>query len=75
MVLTLPLVFLSFMVSLDAFYCMVPVTGVALLLQDLITGNLAAPPLAGLYFVIVVAPMLLRLRPEEVTARRGAGRS
>ncbi len=54
---TLPLVFLSLAVKLDPLYCMVPVTGVALLLQELIAGN--RDPVTWLYFVTVVAPMLL----------------
>jgi sodium transport system permease protein len=56
---TLPLIFLTLApgVELNAFYSMVPVTGVALLLQKL----MAAAPDRGLwlYFVPVLAPMVI----------------
>src|SRR5262249_13155991 len=56
---TMPLIFLTLApgVELNPFYSMVPVTGAALLLQRLIS---AAPgPLTWLYFLPVVAPMIL----------------
>jgi sodium transport system permease protein len=58
--ITMPLVFLTLApgVQLNAFYSMVPVTGVALLLQALMT---AGRPTAALtvYFVPVLAPMVV----------------
>jgi sodium transport system permease protein len=58
--MTLPLVFLTLApgVELNPFYSMVPVTGVALLLQDLM---LAGTPQGShwLYFIPVLAPMII----------------
>jgi sodium transport system permease protein len=58
--LTLPLIFLTLApgVELNAFYSMVPVTGVALLLQRLMAAGVPGPDLWG-YFPFVVAPMVL----------------
>ncbi len=59
-VLTMPLIFLTLMpgVELNPLYSMVPVTGVALLMQRLMTAaNLAEIPWA--YFVPVLAPIAL----------------
>src|SRR5947208_2638963 len=55
--LTMPLVFLTLApgVELNAFYSMVPVTGVALLLQRLMAAGLPGPDLWG-YFLPVLAP-------------------
>src|ERR1051325_1404728 len=56
--LTLPLVFLSFIgVKLDALTSMIPVTGVALLLQKLITGDIDKE--TWLHFIMVVVPMFV----------------
>jgi sodium transport system permease protein len=58
--ITMPLIFLTLMpgVDLNAFYAMVPVTGVALLLQRLlIASSLEQVPWG--YFVPVLAPVLL----------------
>jgi sodium transport system permease protein len=58
--ITMPLIFLTLApgVQLNAFYSMVPVTGVALLLQALMTA--AKPPVAlGVYFIPVLAPMIV----------------
>jgi sodium transport system permease protein len=56
---TLPLVLLSFVpiIELDALYSMVPVTGVALLLQVLITGKVTSQ--TWLWFLMVVVSMLV----------------
>jgi sodium transport system permease protein len=56
---TLPLVFLTLApgVELNSFYSMVPVTGVALLMQRLLTGVL--PGQTWFYFVSVMAPIAL----------------
>ncbi len=58
--LTMPLIFLTLVpgVTLNAFYSMVPVTGVALLLQRLMEVGLPGPDLWG-YFLPVLAPMVL----------------
>jgi sodium transport system permease protein len=58
--LTMPLIFLTLVpgVTLNAFYSMVPVTGVALLLQRLMAAGLPGPDLWG-YFLPVLAPMVL----------------
>jgi sodium transport system permease protein len=58
--LTLPLVFLTLVpgVELNPFYSMVPVTGVALLLQRLMTAP-AGDYRLWLYFVPVLAPMVI----------------
>src|SRR5262249_39466924 len=55
--LTMPLIFLTLVpgVELNPFYSMVPVTGVALLLQKLIAGEAGGHGL-WLYFVPVLAP-------------------
>jgi sodium transport system permease protein len=57
---TMPLIFLTLMpgVELNPFYSMVPVTGVALLLQKLVAAESADPGLY-LYFVPVLAPMVI----------------
>src|SRR5262249_4247809 len=57
---TMPLIFLALApgVQLNAFYSMVPVTGVALLLQRLMLGQGPAPVPWG-YFLPVVAPVML----------------
>src|SRR5262249_42589336 len=57
--LTLPLIFLTLApgVELNPFYSMVPVTGVALLLQKLMAG--ASEPGLWLYFVPVLAPTVI----------------
>jgi sodium transport system permease protein len=58
--LTMPLVFLTLVpgVELNHFYSMVPVTGVALLLQELMkTGNDTRS--LGMYFVPVLAPTVI----------------
>jgi sodium transport system permease protein len=57
---TMPLIFLTLApgVELNAFYSMVPVTGVALLLQRLMTAGLPGPDVWG-YFPFVLAPMVL----------------
>jgi sodium transport system permease protein len=58
--ITMPLIFLTLApgVQLNAFYSMVPVTGVALLLQALMTA--AKPPIAlGVYFIPVLVPMIV----------------
>src|SRR5439155_19701898 len=57
---TMPLIFLTLApgVELNAFYSMVPVTGVVLLMQGLMTSaSLADVP--WLYFVPVLAPVVL----------------
>jgi sodium transport system permease protein len=56
---TMPLIFLTLApgVELNPTYSLVPVTGVALLLQRLMTSSLAQVP--WLYFVPVLAPVLL----------------
>jgi len=56
---TMPLVFLTFApgVELNPFYSLVPVTGVALLVQRLMTTSLDKAP--WLYFVPVLVPMAL----------------
>ena len=57
--LTMPLIFLTLApgVELNPFYCMVPVTGVALLLQKVVAEK---PDWnTGVYFVPVLAPMVL----------------
>jgi sodium transport system permease protein len=58
--LTLPLIFLTLLpgVELNPFYSMVPVTGVALLLQKLMTAE-PGDRGAWLYFVPVLAPMVV----------------
>jgi sodium transport system permease protein len=58
-VLTLPLIFLTLVpgVELNPLYSLVPVTGVALLLQRLMTASLDKVP--WLYFVPVLAPIVL----------------
>jgi sodium transport system permease protein len=58
--LTMPLIFLTLApgVELNAFYSMVPVTGVALLLQRLMTADLPGPDVWG-YFLPVLAPMVI----------------
>jgi sodium transport system permease protein len=57
---TLPLVFLTLApgVELNPFYSMVPVTGVALLLQRLMAAGTPGPELWS-YFLPVLAPMVL----------------
>jgi sodium transport system permease protein len=57
---TMPLIFLTLIpgVELNAFYSMVPVTGVALLLQRLMSVSPAEHGL-WLYFVPVLAPMVI----------------
>ncbi len=57
--LTMPLVFLTLMpgVELNPFYSLVPVTGVALLLRSLITVSIDRT--TGIYFLPVLAPMML----------------
>jgi sodium transport system permease protein len=57
---TMPLIFLTLApgVELNAFYSMVPVTGVALLLQRLMAAGLPGPDLWA-YFPFVLAPMVL----------------
>ncbi len=59
-VLTMPLVFLTLApgVELNPFYSMVPVTGVSLLLQNLIQAGTPDPRL-WLYFVPVLVPMVI----------------
>jgi len=57
---TMPLVFLTLApgVELNGFYSMVPVTGVSLLLKDLVTAG--KPPLTlATYFLPVLAPMVI----------------
>ncbi len=58
--LTMPLIFLTLApgVELNAFYSMVPVTGVALLLQRLMAVDLPGPDVWA-YFLPVLAPMVL----------------
>src|SRR5215469_5552194 len=58
--ITMPLIFLTLMpgVDLNAFYAMVPVTGVALLLQRLLKAS-GPEPVPWNYFVPVLAPVLL----------------
>ncbi len=58
--LTMPLIFLTLApgVQLNPFYSMVPVTGVALLLQKLMTVGKPDPTL-WLYFIPVLAPMII----------------
>jgi sodium transport system permease protein len=57
--ITMPLIFLTLApgVELNPFYSLVPVTGVALLLQKLMLGSAGA--LILFYFVPVLAPMVL----------------
>jgi sodium transport system permease protein len=57
---TMPLIFLTLApgVELSPFYSMVPVTGVALLLQRLMAADQPGPDLWG-YFPFVLAPMVL----------------
>src|SRR5207302_1313920 len=57
--LTMPLIFLTLSpgVELNPFYSLVPVTGVALLMQRLMTVSLDKVP--WLYFIPVLAPMAL----------------
>src|SRR5207248_604749 len=57
--ITMPLVFLTLApgVELNPFYSLVPVTGVALLMQRLMTSTLDKVP--WLYFVPVLAPVVL----------------
>jgi sodium transport system permease protein len=57
--ITMPLIFLTLApgVTLNAFYAMVPVTGVALLLQELLRG--CDLKQSALYFGPVLAPMIL----------------
>jgi sodium transport system permease protein len=57
--LTMPLIFLTLApgVELNALYSMVPITGVALLLQRLMTAS-SAEEIPWLYFVPVMAPIL-----------------
>jgi sodium transport system permease protein len=59
-VITMPLIFLTLVpgVVLNPFYSMVPVTGVALLLQKLIQVGRPDPAL-WLYFVPVLVPMII----------------
>src|SRR5439155_20799247 len=56
---TMPLIFLTLAtgVELNPFYSLVPVTGVALLMQKLMTASLAEVP--WLYFIPVLAPIAL----------------
>jgi sodium transport system permease protein len=56
---TLPLIFLTLVpgVELNSFYCMVPVTGVALLMQRLLTSATFEQP--WFYFASVMAPIAL----------------
>ena len=56
--ITMPLIFLTLApgVELNPFYSLVPVTGVALLMQKLMTGGAEVP---WLYFVPVLAPIVL----------------
>jgi sodium transport system permease protein len=58
--LTMPLIFITLApgVELNPFYCMVPVTGVALLLQQLISPE-RAEGVPWLYFLPVLAPMVV----------------
>ncbi len=58
--LSMPLIFLTLApgVELNALYSMVPITGVALLLQRLMTAT-SADQVPWLYFVPVMAPILL----------------
>jgi sodium transport system permease protein len=58
-VITMPLIFLTLApgVELNPFYSLVPVTGVALLMQRLMTVSLDQVP--WLYFVPVLAPIVL----------------
>ncbi len=58
---TLPLIFLPLApgVELNPFYSMVPVTGVALLLQALMLAGSLNPSRYILYFVPVLAPMVI----------------
>jgi sodium transport system permease protein len=57
---TMPLVFLTLApgVELNPFYCLVPVTGVALLLQKLMVAG-SPDTVLWLYFVPVLAPMVI----------------
>jgi sodium transport system permease protein len=57
---TMPLIFLTLApgVELNAFYSMIPVTGVALLLQRLLTATTSAQ-VPWAYFVPVLGPMVL----------------
>jgi sodium transport system permease protein len=57
---SMPLIFLTLApgVELNAFYSMVPITGVALLLQELMTAG-SADEVPWLYFLPVLAPMVL----------------
>jgi sodium transport system permease protein len=57
--ITMPLVFLTLTpgVELNPFYSLVPVTGVALLIQRLMTSSLDQVP--WLYFIPVLAPVVL----------------
>jgi sodium transport system permease protein len=57
---TMPLIFLTVVpgVELNAFYAMVPITGVALLLQRLLTAE-SVGQLPWGYFIPVLAPILL----------------
>lgn len=59
--LTLPLIFLTLApgVKLNPFYSMVPVTGVALLLQALMEAGTFNPSQYILYFIPVLAPMII----------------
>jgi sodium transport system permease protein len=56
--ITMPLIFLTLApgVELNAFYSMIPVTGVALLLQRLLTAPDQVP---WIYFPVVLGPMVL----------------
>jgi sodium transport system permease protein len=56
---TMPLIFLTLApgVELNSFYSMIPVTGVALLMQRLLTASPVEQP--WFYFVAVLAPMAL----------------
>jgi sodium transport system permease protein len=58
--ITMPLIFLTLApgVQLNAFYSMVPVTGVALLLQSLIASG-TPTAMHALYFLPVLAPMIV----------------
>jgi sodium transport system permease protein len=58
--ITMPLIFLTLApgVELSPFYSLVPVTGVALLLQKLMAAGTPSGQL-GLYFVPVLAPMVI----------------
>lgn len=59
--LTMPLIFLTLApgVELNAFYSMVPVTGVALLIQALMAAGTLNPSQHIIYFIPVLAPMVL----------------